>query len=128
MKKLTTVLLLLPLITLAQKPFKKVPEELHSCWSLSFEEDSKDGKDRKFRNCTYTFPTSRFRPSVEIMKDGKCKLNHLGATDILTMEDATWTWDKKKKRVIVINKDKITEMKFRIISISKEEMKVKWEL
>lgn len=65
-----------------------------------------------------------FRPTVEFKNDGTCQVLHVGPTDNHFYVNCTWTYDKRKKRVVVIDKDKKVEMKFKIKSIDKDVLKI----
>jgi len=115
-------ILFLSLSSFAQ--INKAPEALINCWSASYEEDKEKSDVKTYRICDYKFPPARFRPTVKFNKDGTCQVLHLGATDMHTYVDCTWTYDKKKKRVTVVDKDKKPEMKFKIKKVEKDVLKI----
>lgn len=130
MKKLILLLsFILPLGISAQKKDKNAPPaELFQCWSGSIEEDDIKSNKRTYRLCDYKFPPSMWRPTVKFENNGTCQVLHLGATDLHYYVDCTWTYDKKKKRITVVDKDKKLEMKFKIISVNKEVLKFASEM
>ena len=114
--------LLISLSSLAKG--KDLPEAFYNCWSASYEEDSETSKVKTFRLCDYKFPPKMFRPTIKINKGGTCQVLHVGPTDQHFYVDCTWTYDKKKKRVTIVDKDKKVEMKFIVRSVDKDLMKI----
>lgn len=121
---LTAFILFLSFNFFAQKNSAKVPEALYNCWSASYEEDNEKTAVKTFRNCDYKFPPKMFRPTVKINKDGTAQVLHVGPTDMHEFVECTWTYDKRKKRVTVLDKSKKVEMKFKIKRVEKDILKI----
>ncbi|MBK9285136.1 MAG: hypothetical protein IPM51_12620 [Sphingobacteriaceae bacterium] len=128
MNRLILLIVLSSNVLLAQKAKKIKAEDLINCWSRSFEDENQNAKVAAFRNCDYQFPPRIYRPTVKLEANGKCQILHIGESDIRSFKEGTWTFSKRKKRVTVINGNKVIEMKFRIKKMEKDFIISDWEL
>ena len=79
-------------------------EDLLGCWSHSYEEDGEAFKGEVYRACDYKdFPASRFRFTLELLKEGQCKWLVLSPTDGHYMDDGTWNFEKPSNQLSVFN-------------------------
>lgn len=128
MKKILFLFLVISSPIFSQQKKETLQDAIQICWSRSMEDEKEADKKYVFRNCEYNFPPRPYRPTVKLEKDGKCQILHLGETDIHSWDQGTWTYNKKKKRVVVTNSKGQVEMKFRISYYEANFMKVKWEM
>jgi len=128
MKKIFFLFLVISSPIFSQRKKETLQDAIQICWSRSMEDEKDENKNYVFRNCDYNFPPRMYRPSVKLEKDGKCQILHIGEADLRSWEEGTWTYNKRKKRVVVTNKRAQVEMKFRITYYEANFMKVKWEM
>ena len=128
MKKIIILFnLLLALGMQAQKKSSGIPVDLYKCWSASYEENKETSKEKIYRNCEYAFPPSRFRQSIIFEKDGTCKVLHVGEADAHYYVDCKYVYNKKKRTINISDEKGKVKMKFKVISVNKEILKVEFE-
>lgn len=119
--------LLIGLAGFSQKKNAAVPAALLKCWSASYEENKEPSNEKIYRTCEHVFPASRFRQSIIFDKNGTCKVLHLGEADAHYYVDCKYNYNKKNKTVNIGDADGKVKMKFRIVFVEKDMLKIIFE-
>ncbi len=126
MKKIIALaFVLIGFTVLAQTKIKKLPDTFFANWVSSYEENDPAKPEQIYRTAgSKEFPMSRFRPSFEFMKDGKCKWLKLEPNDMQSMADATWSYSKRKQILSITDSQGKLVYKFKLNSIDGQVLKM----
>jgi hypothetical protein len=124
MKKLLLIFgLLTSLVTVGQKK-GSLPNEFYTCWAASYEENKEESSEKIYRPCLNEFKPSRFRQNISFDKNGTCKVLMVGEADAHYHVNCKWTYDKKKKTVSIGDEKNKVKMKFKIVQVNKDILKI----
>ena len=97
---------------------------IQGCW-INSREESSQFSIYIFRPCDYkSFPLSRFRDRIQFEPDGECSYLYLAPNDAHHMVTGKWIYDKLKQNIEITDTYGHIAYKFKVISISKDMLKV----
>jgi hypothetical protein len=124
MKKILSTLVVFFAAGMFAQKSSTVPSALYRCWAASYEENKEDSKEKVYRPCENQFPPSRFRQTIHFDKNGTCKVLMVGETDIHYEADCKWSYDKKKRIVFISDDKSKVKMKFKLVKVEKDILKI----
>ena len=118
-------MIFLPILAFGQKDSTTIDlSMIQRCWTNSREESAQFSISI-FRPCDYkSFPLSRFRDRIQFEPDGECSYLYLAPNDAHHMVTGKWIYDKLKQNIEITDTYGHIAYKFKVISISKDMLKV----
>lgn len=101
-----------------------VSSSLYRCWAASYEENNEESKEKIYRPCEKGFPPSRFRQTINFNQNGSCKVLMVGETDLHYQVECKWNYDKKKKIISIADDKKKVKMKFKLVKVDDQILKI----